>query len=213
MFFRKTRKIITFIILGILAASLFISTAYGSLDVTIQLTDSCIELNKAHTYTCPRYTQWYELDNSIPIVSGPLIWNGQDIYREYNGKHSTYRYYDIIQEQIIFLDPPPLTAKDRVIQLYITPNVSWHDKNYTYQYLYIHHCQYADIAPELAYYPNFMKYLIEYMSNGCGEKPHLHTAYQAPRDVPSYVFDWKDSPAIKAQLWLENAKKECKKKC
>lgn len=206
------RKLIMFIIMLLIAGSLFISTAFGELDIAIYLSDGCIELNKIDSLTCPRYYQLLELDNSIPIVSGEFVWNGQDTYREYNGKHNTYRYYDIIPEQTTFLDPPPITAYDRLIQIHITPNVSWHDDDNTYKYLYIHNCREVYLGPELGYYPVFITYLIEYMNNGCTE-PHLHSAYSTPREQPDYEWIWDGSPAVQQALWYEKAKRECKQKC
>ena len=197
----------------LLAGSLFISTAFGDLDVVIHLTDGCIELNKINSWTCPRYTQFIHLDNSIPIVSGELKWNGQDVYREFVGKNDqTYRYYDIISERIIFIDPPPGSEKERVISIYISPNISWHDEHNIYKYLHIAHCRQAQIAPELAYYPHFISYLIEYMNNGCPE-PHLHSAYMIPREPPEYEWIWEGSPAVQQALWYEQAKRECKQLC
>ena len=105
-------KLIVFIALPIIVAAFLPPVAFvepevlPNANVGIFLTDSCQQLNKMGSWTCPRYTQFLELDNSDPWASGSMIWQRYDVFREDSPVQEGMRFYDCMADPLVILDPP-----------------------------------------------------------------------------------------------------------
>lgn len=190
---------------------------HGAKLVGIELSESCIELVKLNSTSCPSYEDLYSLDTSNQETSGGFSFHDGYFHREPSRYVNSWKYYYTEDEIRVIVDPHH-ELKQRIKMIVLENNLGYYALVSDIQTVnstatihrdrFIDNCDIATITA--AKYLELIPDTIFTFRNGCQE---TNFDEKISYTLPTSPINLTESPSYHYFEWLDESMKKCKVLC